>query len=520
MLNEIQEMYQDMLDRYGVYDPDIADILGPNGIRGLEDDEEDGEEFITSTEIAKTKQKMEEKLGPLPKHVEIEEDVHFKHYAKRRQHKYTESEMKAIRESCMETIVHDYGENDIYHISDEERAKNDMLAELSIKLGTLKSTYRKIDEYVDAMRVVIQAWKMLAKHNYVHTEEEFYQMVADGKIVSNRIIMPKLKNMNSYNTDMIVKYISNPELDPTDLIPVKETKKRPIDDYIYYDDDFYDDEDIIVDEDADERTQMFRYYKAEYLYSLSKDKGFKPSEKQLEEARKYAVDELKKDEYERLLSPEEIEVILNSDDDNMPSIEVEDIKPKYIKNYDKKIDFSKKDMSKRKRLFMENLHSFLRKIQSNPANRNDSEYSRSYLITQNMFDVDHEEEDFWDDLYYDGSWTDKTSLSIYDFIVREKLMRQSPPKEHYITYADKELAKFFDVLEANGVNVVDLRRNMNFTSEDVKEEEEKRTRKENRKNEAAVLQRITKMNGDPKFKKIVSKAEEALNEYNNEGGKK
>jgi len=38
-----------------------------------------------------------------------------------------------------------------------------------------------------------------------------------------------------------------------------------------------------------------------------------------------------------------------------------------------------------------------------------------------------------------------------------------------------------------------------------------RKKKENRKMESQIIQRITKQNNDPKFKKLVAKAEKALN---------
>ena len=54
---------------------------------------------------------------------------------------------------------------------------------------------------------------------------------------------------------------------------------------------------------------------------------------------------------------------------------------------------------------------------------------------------------------------------------------------------------------------------MDCTSEAATKVEDKRTKKENKKIESALLQRITKLNNSPKFKKIVGKAENALNKY-------
>lgn len=431
------------------------------------DDDEDGEDFLTSKEIVKMHKDGiidDETISTIAKGpIEIEEDVHFKRYTQRREHKYTEKEIAEIREGCKTTIVHDYSEFDRYHISDEERAKNDSLAELSAKLGGLKRIYRKVDQYIYAMRIVVEAWEILEKkENFIHDSEEFYQLVSEGRIYHSGILMPKLKGMDKYNLDMIIKYISNPELNPEDLVPKEEMKKR---DPFY--DEFEDDED----------------------------------------------DETEEEEMERLMSPEEIQFILDYED-NPPGLKVHDVKKKYIKGYDRK-DFGKKKkkMSKSERRYMESLHEMLKKIQSNPKNHyQGSGYSRSWLITNSMFEPHKEEKDFWDDLYFDGSWTSKDDLFLYDMAVREEILKQHPEGEQYMTYGDKELQQFFRTMEENNVNVVELRRRMNMSDDKINMETNKKVRKDNKKVEAALIQRITKLNGDPKFKKLVSKAEKAINE--------
>ena len=230
-------MYEELLAQQSEHeDTRIEDLLGPSKLGKYIDGDDDSEDFVTSTEIVKTKEKLEKKLGITTSDDDgvIEESVHFKRYTKRREHKYTEREMAEIRNSCHRTIVHDYGEFDIYHISNEERARNDQLAEISMKLSKLKRTYRRVDQYIEAMRTVFEAWSLLERTNYLHTKEEFYKMVADGRIVSNRIIMPKLKRMDQYNIDMIINYISNPDLDASHLVP----KKTERDHDSFFDDDF------------------------------------------------------------------------------------------------------------------------------------------------------------------------------------------------------------------------------------------------------------------------------------------
>lgn len=427
---------------------------------------DEGEDFFTSKEIVKMKEHPETNPGiDLPSGpVEIEEELgHFKRYTTKRQHKYTETEMKAIEASCVNTIVHDYSEHDKYHLSDEERARNDSLQELSIKLSSLKRIYRKVDEYVEAMRVVVEAWELLErKENYLHTQEEFFKLVSEGKIYHNNIIMPKFKGKGKYNMDTIIKYISNPELDPKDLVPLKDEQHDP-----WYDQ-------FLAEENGEAET--------------------------------------KEETMERLLSPDEVQFIIDNAD-NPPQFKVKDIQSKYIKGYDVRQFRSgkrKKKISKKDKYTMESVHDILTKLQANPNNR--SSDNRSYLVTNSLFEPEKRERSVWDDMRYEGSWTDKGALFLYDIAVREELMRQHIPGNSYKTFADRELNEFFKVLESNGVSVIELRRNMNMEPDKLSAAETKREKKQNRKIESSVLQRLTKLNNNPKFKKLVAKAEKAVNE--------
>lgn len=456
-MSNIMEDYKKLLDGNVYMGGDIYDQFV--------DEYDDTESFITSKEIVENKEKIEKSGISIDIPIEpadIEEEVHFKRYTKKRAHKYTESEMKAIRESCVSTIVHDYGERDIYHISDEERRKNDMLADLSMRLSTVKRVYNKVDQYIEAMRVVVEAWELLEKNNYIHTKDEFFEMVAEGTIISNRIIMPKLKKADRYNMDTIIMYISNPELDAKDLLPKKNTVR----------DNWYDQFDDVDEESMEEMS-------------------------------------------ERLLSPEEAQYILDHED-NPEDLIIKNLRHKYIKGYDQRSQIirsrnKKNKVNKTEKAIIQDTHDILNKIQNNPANRTYSDYNRSYMLTHSMFEVPKKEKDMWDDLYFTGSWTNDDDMFILDLVTEEERLKQHPPREVYITYGDKELTSFFQIMEANGVSTLELQRRMNATPEDAKLGEAKANKKENKKLESELVQRITKLNNDPKFKKIVAKAEKALN---------
>ena len=455
-MKSIYDKYQDLLD---LEEESISHSMFGFNRNNMNDEEIDT--LFGSEDIAN----IQDKLPDVPDKVtpkgpaDIQEEVHFHRYTTRRQHKYTEKELERIRESCKATIVHDYSENDMFHQSDEERAANDLLAEIRVKLHGLKSTYSKVDQYILAMRTVVEACEMIEeKANFIHPEDEFYSMISEGKIYITGVPMPRLRKADRYNQDLIIRYISNPELDPSDLV----FNNKP-------NDSFYDDWDEEDDESDDEK-----------MY--------------------------------RLLSEDEVNYIIDNED-KPPMIKVHDIKNKYIKGYDRKSMFksNRKKESKKDKYMKESLHDLLNKIQANPINNPNRGYSSSWLLTNSMFEPEKKEKDFWDDLYFDGSWTNKNDLFLYDMAVRDKMLDQHPVGERYLTNQDKELQTFFRTMEENGINVVELRRRMNMADEDLRKEEAKKVAKDNKKIESALIQRIEKLNGDPKFKKLVTKAEKAIN---------
>lgn len=487
----IEEMYLDTLS----LEDDFDDIYGNDEI----------ESVITSRDVVKHEQDLEEKGIKPPDYSRVEETAHFHLYGKRRVHKYTESEMRAIEESCESSIVHDFGEHDMYHLSNEERLKNDMLAEIDMKLSRLRRSYSKVDQYIEAMRVVVEAWEILSKKNFLHTSKEFFKMVGEGRITSSRIIMPKLKKADRYNMETLIKYISNPELDPSELVPIQEEKPDDFLDSFYFD----------IDDVKDEK---FRAFYFEFIENYKKDNGIGEDEYFdediiKEDAVKYANNQIAAEKTERLISAEEAEILLDHDADNPETTTIRVAKPSYIKGYDRRGNsISKKKFNKRERYFIGNLHEMLLKIQNNPAYTKNTDMTKTYLITNGLFDTDKAPRDIFDDLIFKGSWSDEAANWLFDRIVDEELLRQTPSREDYRTYGDKELAKFFKILDENKMSAlaIELQKLMNRTPEDEKRRENMRTKKENKKIEADLLQRITKLNESEKFKKIVEKAEDSL----------
>lgn len=529
MDKSIAQMYEEMINSSGIGNDEFDDDLGMFGDSSsslLLDYSDEVEEFITSKEVVEKKKELAEHFGTAVEDAPIEEEIHFKIYSKKHVHKYTDKEMEEIRKSCETTIVHDFSEHDFFHMSDEERAENDMLSEMGVALGSLHRIYRKPDEYVEAMRVVVKAWEMLEeKGNYLHSSDEFFKLVAAGKIVSNRIIMPKLKKADRYNQEVLIEYISNPDLDPSKLAVKKEEKH----DFDLYDDFYVDIESLVETDgsiayyynefyDGDPYQEFIEEYKAENNIS---DDEFDESDSDFrDDARtrciEYIREQKKLDEIESLLSPEQLEYIEQHMNDP-ESFEVQMIDSKYLKGYDRRSFFSKSKRKgkKKDRYIVESLHEMLNKIQTNP-NFQKEDVTKSYMITNSMFDTSKEQKDVWDGLRFDGSWADADATFLYDIALREEFLKLHTKQNESATYGDVELARFFEILEKAGVDVLELRRKMNCTSDDLKREENKRTKKENRKIESQLLDRIEKLNESNKFKKMVAKAEKALNEGNQE----
>ena len=466
-------------DKYSGYD-DLMDLINASNVPGkifsgsygrqkqLRASDADVEIFETSEDLVKKEQVSEDpgKGRRIPEYHKVEESIHFNTYTEAREHKYTEYEMEAIRDVSRRIIVHDYGEEDYYHMSDEERERRDQLATFSIKLGSLKRIYHRVDDYIKAMRIVYDAWSMVADKSLIHTREEFFDLVAAGLIISNRIISPRLRGMDKYNEDMILLYISNPLLDPADLLP----EDRSPNNEDYYDDD---EDDPVID--------VNRLLSATEINSLERYNAGILSEN--------------------------------------PLI-VKNLNSKYLKTYDdtlngrKKKSKSKKKQSKSDKEIGKTITTILNKIQSNNYQK-DWGMGYSFGIVENFFS-DTNEPSVYDDTYYDGSWQNDESVSLYEIAVDEEKLSEKVPGEGYLTHGDQVLQNFFRKLETQGVSTVELRRRFGSNQINYIESKKKASRKANKKRESELIDRIHSLSRNPKFKKLVSKAEKSLEEFRKE----
>lgn len=431
-------------------------------------DDAEMELFVTSEDKAreaKLREERDQRDHRPGAYRQPEESVYFRFTDKSRVRKYTDEEMARFREGARRVIVHDYGESDFYHLTDEERERNDQLASISLKLGNLKRIYRSVDKYIEAMRVVYQAWSILAENNLLHTREEFFEYVAKGIIVSNRILTPKLKGITGYNEELLLQYVSNPTLDPKDLLP----KQIPdLDDYYY----------------ADVEEQKF--------------------------------------EMDCLLSPSEIEYVVRHDelpDEERIILPVKPIKRKFLKAYDDQQGLGKRKrkrgMKKVDRDLQPDMTAILKRLVKSDADRNPYAAMSSFNSLTDIFDAS-KRKSVWDQVPYAGSWQDDEEVELYELAISEELMREPVPGGGGITEGDQANQIFYRTMESMGISIVDWRRNSIGGDGTYLREKNRRSRKQNRKLERRIISRLGEMQSDPKFKKLIKRSEKSLIDYRSE----
>lgn len=137
-------------------------------------------------------------------------------------------------------VVMDFG--DEYHLSEEERAKKNKFYEAFRVFSKFKHKYRKLDEYVVAMREALKCLDYVAENNGVYEPEKFKKLFYRDKIYINGLVFPKYAGRNKKNIswDYVTEFILS-DRDPKEILPSK-------DENIYTVDELEDLEDILFDE--------------------------------------------------------------------------------------------------------------------------------------------------------------------------------------------------------------------------------------------------------------------------------
>ena len=118
-------------------------------------------------------------------------------------------------------VVMDFG--DEYHLSEEEREEKNRFYKAFRKFSKYKHKYRKLDEYVEAMREALKCLDFVAENNGVYSPEEFKKLFFRDKIYINGLVFPKYsgKNKKNISWDYVTEFILS-DRDPKEILPSKE----------------------------------------------------------------------------------------------------------------------------------------------------------------------------------------------------------------------------------------------------------------------------------------------------------
>ena len=128
-------------------------------------------------------------------------------------------------------VVNDFGDD--YHLSDEEREKNNECYSIFKNFSRCKHKYRKVEQYVIAMREFLKCLDFVAELNGVYDPDKFKKLYLKGEINITGLFIPKFigKARKTISTDYLTEFILSDE-DPHNIV-----RKR-------YSDDIYTDKDI------------------------------------------------------------------------------------------------------------------------------------------------------------------------------------------------------------------------------------------------------------------------------------
>ena len=115
-------------------------------------------------------------------------------------------------------VVNNFGDD--YHITEEQKRKNNEYYEVFKPLRRSKRKYRKITEWVIVMREYMKAIKMVADNNQVYSPEKFMEKYSKGKIKINGITFPKYvgKDKKDINWEYVWTEFIATDRDPNELI--------------------------------------------------------------------------------------------------------------------------------------------------------------------------------------------------------------------------------------------------------------------------------------------------------------
>lgn len=124
---------------------------------------------------------------------------------------------KKILDSYNDVVVQEFG--DEYHLPEEELRRRNMYYDAFIEISHMKNKFRRLSEYVLAMRKVLNCLEVVAQNNGVYDPEDFKNRWASGKIKVYGLDIPKYigKDKRRISWKYISEFILS-DKDPSELM--------------------------------------------------------------------------------------------------------------------------------------------------------------------------------------------------------------------------------------------------------------------------------------------------------------
>lgn len=222
-------------------------------------------------------------------------------------------------------VVHEF--DDEYHRTEEERKAKNAYYETFKRLKKAKRTYRRIDEYVEVMRIALECLNAVAENNGIYDPDEFKKMFLNGEIYINGLEFPKYKGKDrkNYSWSYIAEFILG-DGDPSELVAdtganiltteeYDEAKKRLFTPEEIKELEATDGEDKPIEALSDKKLKKLIKAQPEFAYIL---KEYRRSEKERDKRNaiydRYLASDMVMDEIEMIARYDAKHGIISSDD--------------------------------------------------------------------------------------------------------------------------------------------------------------------------------------------------------------
>lgn len=123
-------------------------------------------------------------------------------------------------------VVHDFG--DVYHLSEEERISQNKFYTAFKKLSLCKHKYKKLDQYVTAMREAIKCLNIVAENNGYYPPDKFKKLFYNKEISISGLFIPQYKGRDkkSLSKEYLFEFIMSNK--PAEEILPKDTSEETL----------------------------------------------------------------------------------------------------------------------------------------------------------------------------------------------------------------------------------------------------------------------------------------------------